>query len=43
MRNNQPVIDKEYDVLEGQILVSKTDLAGTITECNDAFEAASGY
>lgn len=43
MRNNQPIIDKEYLVAEGQVLVSKTDLAGTIVECNDAFEAASGY
>ncbi len=43
MRNNQPIIDKEYEVLEGQTLVSKTDLIGNIIECNDAFEAASGY
>ncbi|WP_019895749.1 methyl-accepting chemotaxis protein [Hydrogenovibrio halophilus] len=43
MRNNQPVNDHEYQVKEGQILVSKTDLAGTILECNDAFEAASGF
>ena len=43
MRNNQPVTNEEYEVAPGQTLVSKTDLAGTITECNDAFEAASGY
>lgn len=43
MRNNQPITDKEYHVPEGQLLVSKTDLSGTIIECNDAFEAASGY
>lgn len=43
MRNNQPVNNNEYEVVEGQILVSKTDLAGTILECNDAFEAASGF
>lgn len=43
MRNNQPVNDNEYEVAKGQILVSKTDLAGTILECNDAFEAASGF
>ncbi|MDG6778299.1 methyl-accepting chemotaxis protein [Thiomicrorhabdus sp. zzn3] len=43
MRNNLPVIDEEYQVLDGQTLVSKTDLSGTIIECNDAFEAASGY
>ncbi len=43
MRNNQPVTNEEYIVPEGLTLVSKTDLAGNITECNDAFEAASGY
>lgn len=43
MRNNQPVTNQEYVVPEGLILVSKTDLQGTITECNDAFEAASGF
>jgi methyl-accepting chemotaxis protein len=43
MRNNQPITDREYQVKEGQILVSKTDLAGTMLECNDAFEAASGF
>ncbi|MBE0469829.1 MAG: PAS domain-containing protein [Methyloprofundus sp.] len=43
MRNNQPITNNEYLVPEGQTLVSKTDLAGTILECNDAFEAASGY
>lgn len=43
MRNNQPVYDKEYIVPEGIHLVSKTDLHGTIIECNDAFEASSGY
>ncbi|WP_044414014.1 methyl-accepting chemotaxis protein [Thiomicrospira microaerophila] len=43
MRNNQPINQNEYKVLEGQTLVSKTDLTGTILECNDAFEAASGY
>lgn len=43
MRNNQPVIDEEYIVPEGSTLVSKTDLVGNITECNEAFELASGY
>lgn len=43
MQINQPVTDQEYHVPEGVILVSKTDLNGTITECNDAFEAASGF
>lgn len=43
MRNNQPVTNEEYDIVSGQTLVSKTDLAGTIIDCNDAFEAASGF
>lgn len=43
MRNNQPVTDQEYLVPKGVTLVSKTDLNGTIIECNDAFEAASGF
>ncbi|MDR9499509.1 MAG: methyl-accepting chemotaxis protein [Hydrogenovibrio sp.] len=43
MRNNQPVTQNEYKVPEDLTLVSKTDLFGTITDCNDAFEAASGY
>jgi len=43
MRNNQPITNKEYIIPEGLTLVSKTDLAGTIIECNDAFEAASGF
>ncbi|GKT12024.1 MAG: methyl-accepting chemotaxis protein [Thiomicrorhabdus sp.] len=43
MRNNQPITNEEYLIPEGITLVSKTDLVGNITECNDAFEAASGY
>lgn len=43
MRNNQPVIDDEYIIPEGSTLVSKTDLNGTITYCNEAFELASGF
>ncbi len=43
MRNNQPITNSEYDIPKGLMLVSKTDLLGTIIECNDAFEAASGY
>ncbi len=43
MRNNQPVTNEEYTIPEGLTLVSKTDLTGSITECNDAFEAASGF
>ena len=43
MRNNQPITNEEYIIPEGLTLVSKTDLTGNITECNDAFEAASGF
>jgi len=43
MRNNQPVTQKEYKLPKGALLVSYTDLAGTITEANEAFVAASGY
>lgn len=43
MRNNQPVTNEEYIVPAGMTLVSKTDLVGNIIECNDAFEAASGF
>ena len=43
MRNNQPITNEEYLIPEGLTLVSKTDLAGAIIECNDAFEAASGF
>lgn len=43
MRQNLPVTDHEYEVPQGIHLVSKTDLQGTIIECNDAFELASGY
>lgn len=43
MRQNLPVNNNEYQVPTGINLVSKTDLHGTITECNDAFETASGF
>ena len=43
MRQNLPVNNNEYIVPEGISLVSKTDLRGTIIECNDAFEVASGF
>lgn len=43
MRNNQPITNEEYVIPEGLTLVSKTDLTGNIIECNDAFEAASGF
>lgn len=43
MRNNQPITNEEYVIPQNLTLVSKTDLNGTILECNDAFELASGY
>lgn len=43
MRLNLPVTNDEYDVPSEQNLVSITDLHGTILDCNDAFEAASGF
>ncbi|MEA3404942.1 MAG: methyl-accepting chemotaxis protein [Pseudomonadota bacterium] len=43
MRNNQQITDNEYIIPKSITLVSKTDLNGTILECNDAFEAASGF
>ncbi|WP_044407079.1 methyl-accepting chemotaxis protein [Thiomicrospira microaerophila] len=43
MRNNQPITQHEHLLAPNLTLVSKTDLKGTITECNDAFEAASGF
>ena len=43
MRTNLPINDQEYIVRPGQTLVSQTDLHGTIVECNDAFEIASGF
>jgi len=43
MKNNGPVTQKEVPFPAGQYLVSKTDLKGIITYCNDAFIALSGY
>jgi len=43
MRNNQPITNDEYIVPNNITLVSKTDLNGSIYECNDAFEDASGF
>lgn len=43
MRNNQPVTQREYQVLEGVTIVSRTDAKGIITECNPAFVEASGF
>ena len=43
MRNNQPITNKEYVLSDDLVLVSKTDLQGTITYANEDFIEASGY
>ncbi len=43
MSESRPVTDNEFLVPEGMIIMSKTDLYGTITEINDAFVHCSGY
>ncbi|WP_127469907.1 methyl-accepting chemotaxis protein [Thiomicrorhabdus aquaedulcis] len=43
MRKNHPILQEEYAVPKGLTLVSNTDLNGTITDLNDAFEIVSGF
>jgi len=43
MRNNQPVSNREVEVLEDQAIVSKTDLDGNITYVNPYFIEISGF
>ncbi|MRW90226.1 PAS domain-containing protein [Duganella sp. FT80W] len=43
MRNNQPVTNREVEVLEDQAIVSKTDLDGNITYVNPYFTQVSGF
>ncbi|MGE0330469.1 MAG: methyl-accepting chemotaxis protein [Ramlibacter sp.] len=43
MKLNLPVTANEYELAEGQTLVSTTDLQSHITYCNAAFIAVSGY
>ncbi|CAG0981841.1 Aerotaxis receptor [Rhodocyclaceae bacterium] len=43
MKNNQPVTQREKPFPAGKYLVSKTDLKGAITYCNDAFIELSGF
>jgi methyl-accepting chemotaxis protein len=43
MRENLPVTQNEHVLPDGAMLVSKTDLKGRITFCNEAFVAASGF
>jgi aerotaxis receptor len=43
MKNNGPVTQREAPFPSGKYLVSKTDLKGIITYCNDAFIELSGF
>ncbi len=43
MRVNEPITDREVELPDGQLLVSRTDPGGRITFVNRAFIAVSGY
>lgn len=43
MRDNGPVTNREVEMTDGDLLVSKTDTGGRITFVNDAFTAISGF
>ena len=43
MKNNQPVTNNELKMGDGQILVSRTNLKGIITYCNQNFIEMSGF
>ncbi|HRH73151.1 MAG TPA: methyl-accepting chemotaxis protein [Zoogloea sp.] len=43
MRQNLPVTSNEYPIADGAAIISRTDLAGNITYCNEEFVAASGF
>ncbi|GJJ02458.1 aerotaxis receptor [Duganella rhizosphaerae] len=43
MRNNQPVSNREVEVLDDQAIVSKTDLNGNIVYVNPYFTHVSGF
>ena len=43
MRNNQPVTRHEYLLNEDDVLISRSDLKGTITYANPVFISVSGY
>jgi len=43
MKINMPVTNQEIQMKKGAILVSRTDLKGIITDCNDEFISISGY
>ena len=43
MRKNFPITQNEFALVDGETLVSATDLKGRITYCNPAFVRVSGY
>jgi len=43
MKINMPVTNQEILMKKGGILVSRTDLKGIITDCNDEFVNISGF
>jgi PAS domain S-box-containing protein len=43
VKNNQPVTQREVDYPESDVLVSRTDLKGSITDANAAFVKVSGF
>ncbi|MHB1125274.1 MAG: methyl-accepting chemotaxis protein [Ramlibacter sp.] len=43
MRVNLPVIDEEYVLPDGEVIVSRTDLKGVLTYVNEAFVRSSGF
>ena len=43
MSTNRPVNNHEVSMAEGTMLVTKTDLEGKLTYCNDEFISISGY
>ena len=43
MRVNLPVVDDEYVLPDGEVIVSRTDLKGVLTYVNEAFVRSSGF
>jgi aerotaxis receptor len=43
MRENHPVVDREFPLADDRSLVSTTDLKGRILYCNAAFISVSGF
>ena len=43
MKVNMPVTNREIELRDDRVIVSKTDLKGIITYCNDYFREVSGF